>query len=99
MARLLMKHLISSFTILLVLPNGGAFDRNYLAREGHKLKSRLSRGEKPNRKRMATVTAATVYNIELHIRAPEHIMGLEEDPSPKPGRRGVVSGSGLATSC
>lgn len=38
----------------------------------HKLQSRLSRGEKRNRKRMATV--ATVYEIEPHYRDAEEIM-------------------------
>ncbi|MCP4288416.1 MAG: ISKra4 family transposase, partial [Gammaproteobacteria bacterium] len=43
----------------------------------HKLKTRLSQGEKKNRKRMAMV--ATVYSIARHYRRPEAIMGLEED--------------------
>lgn len=38
----------------------------------HKLQSRLSRGEKRNRKRMATVAA--VYEIEPHYRKAEQIM-------------------------
>jgi hypothetical protein len=42
----------------------------------HKLKTRLSRGEKRNRKRMATV--ATVYSIAPQVRSAEAIMGLEE---------------------
>ena len=44
--------------------------------EEHKLKTRLSRGEKRNRKRMAAV--ATVYDIEKHIRSAQSIMGLDE---------------------
>jgi hypothetical protein len=44
--------------------------------EQHKITARLSKGEKRNRKRMATV--ATVYSIERHFRTPESIMGHEE---------------------
>jgi len=44
--------------------------------EQHKLKTRLSRGEKRNRKRMATVAA--VYSIEKHVRSAEEIMKVEE---------------------
>jgi hypothetical protein len=51
----------------------------------HKLKTRLSQGEKKNRKRMAMV--ATVYSIARHIRRPEAIMGLEEDPQDAPSSR------------
>lgn len=50
--------------------------------EQHKMKTRLSRGEKRNRKRMATVTA--VYDIERHERTPESIMKLEEVAVKKP---------------
>lgn len=39
--------------------------------------ARLNPGEKPNRKRMASV--ATVYDIEAHVRSPEMIMGLCPD--------------------
>jgi hypothetical protein len=39
--------------------------------------TRLSPGEKPNRKRMATVAA--VYSIEAQERTPEQIMGTKED--------------------
>lgn len=46
-----------------------------------KLKTRLSRGEKPNAKRMAQV--ASVYSIERHHRTPQAICGLKEsDGSP-----------------
>lgn len=38
----------------------------------HKLNTRLSRGEKRNRKRMATV--ATVYEVAPHVRSAEQIM-------------------------
>ncbi len=54
----------------------------------HKLKTRLSQGEKKNRKRMAMV--ATVYSIARHYRRPEAIMGLEEDQddsTPRPRAR------------
>ena len=44
-----------------------------------KLKTRLSRGEKGNRKRMATV--ASVYEVDPHPRTAEQIMGLDESAS------------------
>jgi hypothetical protein len=57
----------------------------------HKLKTRLSRGEKRNRKRMATVAA--IYDVAAHRRAPEQIMGLEETQGsvarPRPGNKRV----------
>jgi hypothetical protein len=49
--------------------------------ELHKLKTRLSRGEKRNRKRMATVAA--VYSIEPHVRTAETIMKVDETTSTK----------------
>jgi hypothetical protein len=52
--------------------------------EEHKLKTRLSRGEKRNRKRMAAV--ATVYDVEKHVRSGQSIMGLDEK-SVKPRAR------------
>ena len=52
--------------------------------EEHKLKTRLSKGEKRNRKRMAAV--ATVYDITKHVRSAKSIMGLEEK-SAKPRAR------------
>jgi hypothetical protein len=56
------------------------------AGECHKLKTRLSRGEKRNRKRMATV--ATVYSIEGQVRNAEAIMGLKKaDETHKPRAR------------
>jgi hypothetical protein len=42
----------------------------------HKLEKRLSKGEKGNRKRMATV--ASVYDVERHKRTAESIMKLTE---------------------
>ena len=55
----------------------------------HKLKTRLSRGEKRNRKRMATVAA--IYDVAPHWRSAEQIMGVEErtgDTRPRPeGKR------------
>lgn len=53
----------------------------------HKKQTRLSRGEKRNRKRMATV--ASVYDIEPHVRSAGSIMGSEEKNSrvPKPGNK------------
>lgn len=56
------------------------------ANEEHKLKTRLSKGEKGNRKRMAAV--ATVYDIEKHIRTPQSIMDKEQsETTPKPRAR------------
>jgi hypothetical protein len=45
----------------------------------HNLKTRLSRGEKRNRQRMATV--ASVYEVDPYWRTAEQIMGLDE-PEP-----------------
>jgi hypothetical protein len=45
-------------------------------REKHKMVTRLSRGEKRNRKRMAQVAA--VYSIERHVRNAETIMSVNE---------------------
>jgi len=55
----------------------------------HKKQTRLSRGEKRNRKRMATV--ASVYDIAPHIRCADSIMGSKEEHSqpPKPGNKRV----------
>lgn len=57
--------------------------------EAHKLDSRLSPGEKANRKRMAEV--ASVYSIALWKRTPEQVMGeadgtLDARPRPKAKR-------------
>jgi hypothetical protein len=59
--------------------------RKAAQREKHKLKTRLSQGEKKNRKRMAMV--ATVYSIARHCRRPEVMMGLEEDAQDTPSSR------------
>lgn len=48
----------------------------------HKLKTRLSRGEKRNRKRMATV--ASVYEVDPYWRTAEQIMGLDEPETRRP---------------
>ena len=48
----------------------------------HKLKTRLSRGEKRNRKRMATVAA--LYDVAPHARTAEQIMGLEATAAVRP---------------
>ena len=56
----------------------------------HKKKTRLSRGEKRNRKRMATV--ASVYNISPHIRSATDIIGRMKEDSfqpPKPDNKRV----------
>jgi len=50
--------------------------------EQHKLKTRLSCGEKRNRKRMATVAA--VYDVKRHMRSAEEIMGQVERTSKRP---------------
>jgi len=57
--------------------------------EKHKKQTRLSRGEKRNRKRMSMV--ASVYDIDPHIRSAESIMGLIEKESapPKPRNKRV----------
>lgn len=48
----------------------------------HKLKGRLSKGEKTNRKRMATV--ATVYDITPLVRQPEEILDPEAEAPARP---------------
>ena len=62
--------------------------------EQHKLKKRLSKGEKRHRKRMATVAA--VYTVAPHVRTPEDIvaqLGPVKDANapapPKPERKRV----------
>jgi len=57
--------------------------------ESHKLQSRLSRGEKRNRKRMSTV--ATVYEVGPHERTAEHIMdsSASRPTAPKPQNKRV----------
>jgi len=54
------------------------------ANEEHKLQTRLSKGEKRHRKRMAAV--ATVYDIEKHVRSAKSIME-RDDKSAKPRAR------------
>jgi len=65
--------------------------RKAARQECHKLKTRLSPGEKRNRKRMATV--ATVYSIKPNVRTPESIMETEspgtDPPRPKPENKRV----------
>lgn len=67
--------------------------RKAAQREHHKLKSRLSRGEKRNRKRMATV--ATIYSLTAQPREAEQILaqsGQEEETKvkrPKPYHKRV----------
>jgi hypothetical protein len=55
----------------------------------HKLSTRLSRGEKRNRKRMAMV--ATVYDVEAHDRKAEAMMDASAPraPAPKPVNKRV----------
>ena len=56
--------------------------REAAQRESHKLKTRLSRGEKKNRKRMATVTA--IYDVAPYVRCAREILSLgEEEKSQK----------------
>jgi hypothetical protein len=47
--------------------------RKAAEQQEHKLTTRLSKGEKKNRKRMAEVAA--VYSIQPHVRKPEDIIG------------------------
>ena len=54
------------------------------AQKSKKLKSRLSQGEKKDRKRMAQV--ATVYTVQVHIRTAESIMRTSEDDNVLPFR-------------
>jgi len=57
--------------------------RNAQLKSENKLKTRLSKGEKANRKRMATV--ASVYYVARHFRSAEQIMGeSEENAAAKP---------------
>ena len=64
------------------------------ARSQHKLGKRLSRGEKRNRKRMATVAA--VYNVAPFVRTPEQVAGVmapvhaaDGAPRPRPEHKRV----------
>jgi len=60
----------------------------------HKLRKRLSKGEKRNRKRMATV--ASVYSVAPHVRAAEDIVSelrpvqdVARPPRPRPSHKRV----------
>jgi hypothetical protein len=53
----------------------------------HKLETRLSAGEKHNRKRMATVAA--VYSVNAYPRAPKEIMDKEARKQPPPAPKPV----------
>jgi len=59
--------------------------------EQHKKQTRLSRGEKKNRKRMAQV--ASVYSVEAHSRTAESVMdrngARQQTPRPKPTNKRV----------
>lgn len=59
--------------------------------EQHKKQTRLSRGEKKNRKRMAQV--ASVYSVEAHPRTAESVMdksgARQQTPRPKPKNKRV----------
>ena len=60
--------------------------RKAAERSRHKLKTRLSQGEKKNRKRMAMVAA--VYSVAAQPRSAEAVMGLEaEEPQSTPRPR------------
>jgi hypothetical protein len=59
--------------------------RKAAERSRHKLKTRLSRGEKKNRKPMATVAA--VYSVAAQPRSAEAVMGLEAQSAPRPRTR------------
>lgn len=50
----------------------------------HKMGTRLSKGEKKNAKRMATVAA--IYTIAPFVRTPEELVGGSSSPRPGPAR-------------
>lgn len=56
--------------------------REAAAKEAHKLKTRLSKGEKSNRKRMAEVAA--VYTVGKHSRTAEAVIGKKGAGKQKP---------------
>lgn len=63
-------------------PNGlREATRRALEQEVHKQQTRLSPGEKSNRKRMATVVS--VYEIDRYPRTPEQILDAEHGPEHK----------------
>jgi hypothetical protein len=55
--------------------------RKALAQAAHKQQTRLSPGEKKNRKRMATVVS--VYEVDPYPRTPEQILDREQQPEAK----------------
>jgi len=59
--------------------------RKAAERDDRKGKARLAPGEKPHRKRMATVAA--VYSVAPHVRSAQQIMGLEERQDKPPRAR------------
>ena len=89
-------------------PNGlREATRNALAQEAHKQQTRLSPGEKKNRKRMATVVS--VYEVDPYPRTPEQILDPEQQAEAKRPRpvnkrtwarveadQGTVIGQGFA---
>jgi len=52
-----------------------------------KMGSRLSKGEKKNRKRMATVAA--VYTVAPHVRTPDDLIAKNSNERPRPERKRV----------
>jgi hypothetical protein len=63
-------------------PNGlRETTRKALAQEAHKQHTRLSPGEKRNRKRMATVVS--LYEVDPYPRTPEQILDPEQKPEEK----------------
>ena len=63
-------------------PNGlREATRRAMARQEHKQHTRLSPGEKKNRKRMATVVS--VYEVDPYPRTPEQILDPEQQPEGK----------------
>jgi hypothetical protein len=60
--------------------------RQAAAKSEHKLQKRLSKGEKRNRKRMATV--ASVYTVAPHVRTPQDIVSelrpVQDAAKPRP---------------
>ena len=68
--------------------------RKAAERRKHKLRTRLSKGEKRNAKRMATV--ASVYTVAPHVRTPEQVARVlapvheaEKEPRPRPENKRV----------
>ena len=74
----------------IVMPPGGLREvtRKAAEHQAHKQQTRLSPGEKKNRKRMAT--GVSVYEIERYPRTPEQILDPEQKPDgkrPRPCRK------------